>query len=122
MKDKVSIWMGEFSSQTDLDDYLDLVYYENVDFPSSVFTKNFEIDFYDNDFQEAYCTEEEERKDLSDLAEPLSYSETYIKSLPENSKKGNTIIALYNFEYNSKVLESENVRFIGVFEYEYDEM
>lgn len=121
MKDKVSIWIGNFPSQAALDDYLDLVYYENVDFPVSVFTKDFEIDFYDNDFQEAYCTDEG-KKSLKDLVEPLSYADTYINSLPESAEKTNTIIALYNFEYNNKVPETPQVRFIGVFDYEDDDM
>ncbi|HVI47549.1 MAG TPA: immunity 22 family protein [Chitinophaga sp.] len=119
MKNKVSIWAGKFSSQEELESYLDFVYNDNDELSVSPFRSDYGIGHYDEDFQEAYC--EDTLTDLYTLAEPLSYAESFLHLLPKDVSGINTIIAIYSFAYPGEVERAGRTFFVGVYDYEYEE-
>ena len=49
----VSLWVGKFKSNKDLQNYLLISYSEDGDALPSTFEKDFQIDYYDEDSMEA---------------------------------------------------------------------
>lgn len=119
-KNKVSIWLGKFQSNDFLERYLDIDYSEEHDdeYLASIFARQFKIEYYDEDFQEAYFSDASPIG-WKELIEPISYSETFIDEIPDRFDDKNSVIALYNFHYQGDVKESAEVIFIGSFDYEY---
>ena len=119
-KNKVSIWLGKFQSNDFLERYLDIDYSEEHDddeYLASIFARQFKIEYYDEDFQEAYLSDASPIG-WKELIEPISYSETFIDEIPDRFDDKNSVIALYNFHYQGDVKESGEVIFIGSFDYE----
>ena len=112
-KNKISIWIGNFYSQEELDVYLEKKYSEDGDAVSN-FMNDFKISYYDEDFQEAYY--DKEKKEVSELMEPLSYSEMIIPKLTNLKEKYNSVVCLYNYEYNMSVIESDKLKLVGVYD------
>lgn len=109
---KVSIWAGFFSSLDELDSYLEVDF--NKD--QSSFKLDFNLAFYDEDFAES---DYQEDKDFVGLLEPMSYADSIeinAKQLPWKSKY-NSLILLYDFQYSGEIVETENVYFLGSFNY-----
>lgn len=116
MKNNVSIWVGNFQDDEQLENYLLMEYLDNEDLPRSQFTKDFKIDYYDQAFQEAYCAED--FLSVENLIEPISYSETFINQIKSEEKNYNSLIAVYKYKYDGEVKQNSNVFFLGVYEYE----
>lgn len=112
----VSIWIGNFQNDEQLENYLLIEYLDNEDLPRSQFTKDFKIDYYDQDFQEAYCAGD--FLSVENLIEPISYSETFINQIKSEDKNYNSLISVYKYKYDGKVKQNSNVFFLGVYEYE----
>ena len=117
MENSVSIWCGNFKNAQALEAFLEMSYDEEA-MPQSAFMNQFDICYYDNDFQEAYCDEKaQEGLSIKQLVEPLSYAESYLPMILETNKTYNSIIALYNFSYENVQTSGANVDFLGVFNY-----
>jgi len=97
-KNIVSVWLGNFDSQGEFEEFIAEEYSEDGDVTSH-FMKSFNIDFIDNQFQEVIFLDQPSGT-IQNLIRPLSYSETFVhnfESVP--IEKYNCIVALYNFEY-----------------------
>jgi hypothetical protein len=110
---KVSIWVGKFGSKNDFNKFIAEQYDENGNC-SSVFMKEFEMDFIDCDFQESVFTDNGLTKEYLMRA---SYIETFIDKIDDALLTGNSIIMLYDFEYSGKIQAKNSVNFIGTYEY-----
>lgn len=121
----VSLWLGKIKSKKEMNKYLRIKYTRDGDFIPSKFAKDFMISRYDDDFREAEVLD-----DLSsnayELLDGFSYDESiipYFKNIIEKdlSDSYNTVILLYNFEYDDSVLEVNNeigyIKFIGKTKY-----
>lgn len=117
MKNKVSVWVGEFKSDEELKQYMYLNYADDDDFPTSKFTSDFNIDFYDDDFCEAYYSGQK-KQSWHNLIKPISYSETFIHQIPDITDNSNSVIALYNFEYKEYQINKRQLLFIGTFDFD----
>lgn len=108
---KVSIWIGEFSSKDFFEDYIALTYSEDGDITSK-FMKDFKIEYYDEQFKESLFTKDKDK--LKDF----SYASTfYPKIIDKIDSKINSFLLLYNFEYDSKNNKNDKMKFIGTFDY-----
>jgi hypothetical protein len=117
----VSLWLGRTKSSKTLDKYLKVKYSDDGDFVPSVFAKKFQIERYEEGFREAEFYEQGSNN-IYELLEGFSYDNVlieYFKNiLGENvDATYNTVILLYNFEYNGSINEyrsrTEYFKFIG---------
>jgi hypothetical protein len=114
---KVSIWIGNVSDKQELDIYLKETFDDEGD-STSHFMTDFEIDYIDNQFQEVDFNSKNES--LLKKLEGVSYLKSYANQLPEITNLFNVIICLYNFKYCGTVNKSNNISFIGCFDFEED--
>lgn len=110
----VSIWVGNFNSEDDFDEYIGENYDEDGDMVPSIFMNDFEMGHIDHDFQESEFFDKKLTKD--DIVD-FSYAETFIDKINEANLMGNAIILLYDFEYSGEVQTKNNVNYIGAYDY-----
>jgi hypothetical protein len=106
-KGYVSIWVGKFKSNKELQNYLSISYTEDGDAIPSKFETDFSIDYYDEDFREADFFDGELNK-LPMLLEGCSYDDIVIPNFVESHGETlnysvNSIVLLYNFKYSKNV-------------------
>jgi len=107
----VSVWIGNFDSEEQFFKYIYFYYNENGN-PSSSFTDDFGINYYNEDFQEAVFS-----NDLSKEIEGLSYAESFVTHLENtNLSKYNSLLCLYDFDYKHSISKSALV-FVGSYPY-----
>jgi hypothetical protein len=118
----VSIWVGKFKSNKELQNYLSISYTEDGDATPSTFEKDFQIDYYDEDFLEAEYFDRE-TKNLQTIFEGCSYDDVVIPNLINMQGESltdsvNSIILLYNFQYDKKGKSDLNdVQYLGTVRY-----
>jgi len=114
----VSLWVGKFKSTKELQHYLLISYTEDGDAIPSEFEKDFQIDWYDEDFMEAEYFDEE-IEELPKLLDGCSYDDavipnfiqTYGKSLSDSV---NSMILLYNFQCAPKEQSDlKHIKYLG---------
>jgi len=114
-QNKVSLWVGNLETKTELEKFM-LEKYDDEGDSSSDFMKAFKIDYVDNQFQEVFFYENMNTK--QDIFEGFSYVVSYLEEIPDlNWENYNSIILLYNFKYNKVVLEKESLTYIGSFDF-----
>ncbi|WP_243521868.1 immunity 22 family protein [Bacillus pseudomycoides] len=122
MNEKVSVWIGNFESKAELMDYINIEYTEDGDSLSSIFEKNFHLDYYDRDLVEKKWISQP-TNNIRDLLKGFSYSDQFIKRFDviNHEKEFNTTILVYNLEYDAqetKIKYNNNeMEFIGVAQY-----
>lgn len=120
----VSIWVGNFNSQQEFDDFFEEKIIEDIEKPINKFSQDIEIGFYDHDFQEADYFGKE--LSIEDLLAPFSYSYSFINEAVSTASekdiyKANSAVLLFDCEYNGKI-SSKFLRFLGNFEYDKDDL
>ncbi len=122
----VSLWVGNVQSFEELDRLLTVSYSDEGDFIPSIFAKHFEIQIYDEAVREAEYYEEVS-SDLNRLLERFSYEDEIVPKFNalvqvELPSDINTVILLYNFKYNGKIVEakisSNYLIYLGSVEYQ----
>jgi hypothetical protein len=113
VENKVSIWFGKFDTEVGLDAFLEIDYDEDGDSVPSLFMIAFGIDYYDEDFREAFLDNNLNKASL----ENVSYSETFVDKIETDFSKYNCAILLYDYDYSGEILETENIDFYGVLYY-----
>ncbi|MBC1639998.1 immunity 22 family protein [Listeria welshimeri] len=113
---KVSIWLGNIEDQESLEKYVNLTYDDDGESVSSRFFLDFNIDMddTDEDFIEKAVLENKS-KDLPVLLEGCSYEDTVIPKVIKNisiEKYYNSIILIYNFDYEESVKTVSNFDYI----------
>ncbi len=108
----VSIWLGNYSSEEFIIEYLSVKYNEHGDGVPSKFMIDFKIDFidFDEDLLE-YTYINSPTSSLTELLKNSSYSEIMIRELAEFygdelTEKYNAAIRIYDFEYEETVEET----------------
>lgn len=115
----VSIWIGNFADQSQLDHYLQIHYYEDGEaVPSQFLIENgIDLNDIDDDWLEAQV-DDRNHSNLEQMLKGASYEQTILRNLKEEGIKtiippSNTIILLYNYHYIANVVARKNTRFIG---------
>jgi len=109
---KVTVFVGNFSTENDLSKYIKEHFTEDGDIYSD-FMKDLDIDFIDNQFQEVLFLGKSISK--NDFKE-FSYSDNFIDFINEDLSNYNSLILLYNFNFNSN-RKPAKVKLIGVYDY-----
>lgn len=107
MENKVSIWIGKNIIKEDDD--------------RNILKEFWGVEDYEEDFEEINFAVNN-FSTIRDLAEPLSFSESFVDNLEneaekEGLKRGGYIIALYDYAYKKEIKETEEAVFLGVFDY-----
>lgn len=122
MKEKVSIWVGNFESKDDFLNYTNIDYTEDGDSISSNFEKDFSLIYYDRDLVEKGWVIQS-KNNIKDLLKGFSYVDQFIQQFNYTNceKKFNAAILIYNMEYNAKErkvkFKSNELEFVGVYQY-----
>lgn len=106
----VSVWIGNFPSDVDLDDYMNL---------SRKFEKDFQFELNERDMPETSV--ESEPVAVSQLVNGFSWSDSYAQSVTELAKRhgierATTMVVFLNFEYQperAKPNEGAPLKFLG---------
>ena len=119
----VSIWIGNFADQSQLNHYLQIHYDEDGEaVPSQFLIENgIDLDDIDDDWLEAQV-DDRNHSNLEQMLKGASYEQTILRNLKEEGintiiPPSNTIILLYNYHYIANVVARENTRFIGTVSY-----
>ena len=123
MKQKVSLWLGNFASQEEFQEYFKISYKEDGDSVSSEFETDLHLSYYDRDLVEKDWVDVSENN-IDVLLEGFSYDEEIIMQFPKISTTYNTIVLIYDFDYSKEGLKVSNngsgtLDFIGIAEYDY---
>ncbi|WP_284653523.1 immunity 22 family protein [Flavobacterium terrisoli] len=110
----VSIWIGKHDSESEFKNYMQESYSDEGDL-TSLFMKDFEIDFYDENFKEVMF---KVANDKNNIFQDFSYSENFIEKIPDkNWGEYNSYVLLFNFEYDKSVLNTDKFVFLGSYNY-----
>lgn len=115
----VSIWLGHFNSEQELQDYTFIDFGPDDEEIRSKFQEDFNIEQYgyDTDFSDVFFIEDPES--IEDLLIGASYSESFwdfIMELERNlHSKYNSVIAVYDYDYCKEIKSSNRVKvdFVG---------
>ncbi|MGG0289504.1 immunity 22 family protein [Bacillus pacificus] len=112
----VSIWFGNMQTQDQLDAYIDVTYDEEGDAIPARFFVDFNIDMIDvdEDFIEKEVLEEAS-DDISVLLTGCSYDDKILSRINEEvklKKSYNSIVLIYNFQYDNSVSNCEDFNFV----------
>lgn len=121
----VSLWVGNTKSVDDLNEFLKITYDEDGDLIPSRFARAFKTGRYDDFCREAKFFEQP-LSGLNELSKGFSYYDIIMPKFEEFAIKikepFNSVIFLYNFEYDEKLKHYDNGTFsfdyIGSVEYE----
>jgi len=119
----VSIWIGNFADQSQLDHYLQIRYDEDGEaVPSQFLIENgIDLDDIDDDWLEAQLYDRN-HSNLEQMLKGASYEQTILRNLIGEGinaviPQSNTIILLYNYDCSSNKKVTDNTRFIGTVSY-----
>ena len=119
----VSIWIGNFDTMLDLDEFINLKYDDEGEVVPSVFYNQYNIDIDDID---DYLIEKEVLEtsftNLFDMLKGASYDNIIVNNLKQkginpNIGPNNTLILIYNYQFDSNVLRTINTEFIATVKY-----
>ncbi|EJQ45776.1 MULTISPECIES: immunity 22 family protein [Bacillus] len=117
----VSIWLGNMETQDQLDVYMEVTYDEEGDSIPARFFVDFNIDMIDvdEDFIEKEVLEEAS-DDISVLLTGCSYDDKILSRIKEEvklKKSYNSIVLIYNFQYDNAVSNFEGFDFVTATSY-----
>ena len=119
----VSIWIGNFATKLDLDEFINLKYDEEGEVVPSLFYNQYNIDIDDID---DYLIEKEVFEisftNLFDMLKEASYNNIIVNNLKQkginpNIEPNNALILIYNYQFDSNILRTINTEFIATVEY-----
>ena len=119
----VSIWIGNFTDQSQLDHYLQIIYDEDGEaVPSQFLMENgIDLDDIDDDWLEGQVYDMN-HTNLEQMLKGASYEQTILGNLKGEGintviPPSNTIILLYNYDDSGNKKVTKNTRFIGTVSY-----
>ena len=119
----VSIWIGNFDTKLELDEFITLKYDDEGEVIPSMFYHKYNIDIDDID---DYLIEKEVFEtsftNLFDMLKGASYDNVIINNLKQkginpNIEPNNTLILIYNYQFDSNILRTINTEFIATVKY-----
>ncbi|WJV19379.1 immunity 22 family protein [Rossellomorea marisflavi] len=123
MKDHVSIWIGNFTSEEELVEYTTNKYTNDGDSIPSIFEKDFSLSYYDRDGVEKGWASEHANS-IKELLGGFSYSDQFLGQIDNMgcSEKFNCAILIYNMKYDVETTKGQyknnEMRFYDVAVYE----
>ena len=119
----VSIWIGNFTDQSQLDHYLQIIYDEDGEaVPSQFLMENgIDLDDIEDDWLEGQVYDMN-HTNLEQMLKGASYEQTILGNLKGEGintviPPSNTIILLYNYDDSGNKKVTKNTRFIGTVSY-----
>ncbi|MBC1425615.1 immunity 22 family protein [Listeria seeligeri] len=117
----VSLWLGNFQNIQELEEFVNLSYDDDGEsVPSRFFLEfNIDIDDIEEDFIEKAVLENTSN-DIAALLKGCSYEEVIIPRILDKCNiklTYNTIILIYDFEYNGSIQVSNDTEFITTVNY-----
>jgi len=119
---KVSLWIGNFKDEVELNNYACLGYTADGDQIYSQFANEFDFGHTDDDLIE-YEFFHEELISIDELLEHFSYGKIIYNRFKEvlsedkTKKSINSAILLYDFEYEEDIMAVGNVEYVGCVSY-----
>ena len=119
----VSMWIGNFATKLDLDEFINLKYDEEGEVVPSLFYNQYNIDIDDID---DYLIEKEVFEtsftNLFDMLKEASYNNIIVNNLKQkginpNIEPNNALILIYNYQFDSNTLRTISTEFIATVEY-----
>lgn len=119
----VSIWIGNFATKLDLDEFINLKYDDEGEVVPSLFYDQYNIDIDDID---DYLIEKEVFEtsftNLFDMLKEASYNNIIVNNLKQkginpNIEPNNALILIYNYQFDSNTLRTISTEFIATVEY-----
>lgn len=116
----VSIWIGNFDTKLDLDEFIDLKYDDEGEVVPSLFYNQYNIDI------DEYLIEKEVFEtsftNLFDMLKGASYDNIIVNNLKQkginpNIGPNSTVILIYNYQFDSNVLRTINTEFVTTVKY-----
>lgn len=116
----VSIWIGNFDTKLELDEFITLKYDDEGEVIPSMFYNQYNIDIDD------YLIEKEVFEtsftNLFDMLKGASYDNIIVKKLKQKGIKANiapnnTLILIYNYQFDSNVSRTINTEFVTTVRY-----
>lgn len=117
IENKASLWLGYFEEEERFREYFKVSYDEDGKYIPSEFQKSFEIKKYDlyaveTDWLSQNCI------DVMSLLQGFSGDEEIIPQFEKmieasNVEKYNSIVLLYNFQYEADIISDGRMNFIG---------
>lgn len=123
-KNIVSIWVAKRPLLEIPEDYFKENYDDDDDdSPFNAFSSDFGFGYYDHDFVESYCFDDQRGAELSEHLKLLSYSASFMDKAIKKARelkieKTSFVFLIYNFKYDPKktrISESNYFRFLGAF-------
>lgn len=123
-KGYVSIWVGNFNSFEEFDEYMVEKIGEDDDAstPINRFSADIGFGFYDHDFQEADFFGE--KMSVRELLAPFSNADSFLENAAQAADKlqieqANSAILLFDYNYDEKKMSAlAPIKFVGSFPYE----
>ncbi|RDW16451.1 hypothetical protein CWR48_16325 [Oceanobacillus arenosus] len=122
MNDNVSIWIGNFESKEELENYTNIEYTDDGDSISSIFERDFNLEYYDRDLVEKKWISPS-TNNVKELLKGFSYSNQFFEQYDTSNYKeeSNVAILIYNMEYDANKTKikykNSELKFIGVAHY-----
>ena len=119
----VSIWIGNFDTKLELDEFITLKYDDEGEVVPSLFYNQYNIDIDDID---DYLIEKEVFEisftNLFEMLKEASYNNIIVNNLKQkginpNIEPNNALILIYNYQFDSNTLRTINTEFIATVEY-----
>jgi hypothetical protein len=128
VKGKVSVWVNKVPPSSYPRSYLKEHYQREDDGPLCEWAGSFGFNWYDHDFMEV-ARKRGKPQPIRNLLKGHSYAETFVGQVEKAAAKAgidraNHSILLFDFDYAArrrKIKEDSYMRFLGTFEYHYDE-
>ena len=116
-ENKVSLWLGTFGDEDAFNQYIEVKYDDDGNMVPSAFQRDFQIKQYDQDAIESDWIADR-CNTVKDLLAGFTCDEEIIP-VAENLMHGedisqlNSIVLIYNFEYDGEQPYNSNLKFIG---------
>ncbi|AIK36152.1 hypothetical protein BG07_4713 [Bacillus pseudomycoides] len=123
MNEKVTVWIGNFESNDEFENYTNIKYTEDGDSIPSIFEQHFNLGYYDRDLVEKKWIFQPLTNNIQDLLKGFSYYEQFTEQFDNVNfnKEFNTAILVYNFEYDARktkiTYKNNELECIGVAQY-----
>ena len=124
-QDSVSLWLGTAPSDEALQEYVCMTYDADGDVVPSQFMRDFDIEWWDEDFQEVVFLDGKERE-VKEILRGFSYDDQLIPAFegqvgPTLAFPVNAVVLLYNYDNGSPLVTASKgdvaLCFVGVTEY-----
>lgn len=121
MKNKVSVWMGNFENEKLLKKFIEIKYTNDGDSIPSLFEKEYNLKYYDKDLVEMKFINFK-TSNIYELLKDFSYYESFDINNIKINKEYNSVILIYDYENiieeKIKIDSNKKMEYLGQIDYE----